>query len=148
MMLRINRQTDYAVRVILILARQPEGKKLSTAFIRDEMVIPRAFVQRIVARLAAHKLVTTFPGRDGGLMLSRPAKQITLLDVVEAFEGRLCISDCFDDGSTDCPFEAGCPVRDRWQRLQSVMTRELAGMNFADLSKQETNPRQRISSKG
>jgi Rrf2 family protein len=147
-MLKINRQTDYAVRVILILARQPEGRKLSTAYIRDEMLIPRAFVQRIVARLAAHNLVTTFTGREGGLMLSRPAKQITLLEVVEAFEGRLCISDCFDDGSLDCPFDAGCPVRDRWGRLQSVMARTLAGMNFADLSKQAANPGKRIPGKG
>jgi Rrf2 family protein len=138
-MLKINRQTDYAVRVILLLARQPDGTRLSTAYIRDEMLIPRAFIQRIVAKLAAEKLVTTFPGRYGGLTLSRPARQITLLDVVEAFEGKLCLSDCFEDGSLDCPFEINCPVRDRWGRLQAVMTRELKSMNFADVAREE-NP--------
>ena len=147
-MLKITRQTDYAVRVLLLLAKQPEGKKLSTSHIRDEMLIPRAFIQRIVARLAAEKLVATFPGRDGGIMLSRPARQISLLEVVEAFEGRLCLSDCFDNGSLDCPFERDCPVRDRWGRLQAVMTRELKNINFSDLSRQGTPSRVKAASKG
>jgi Rrf2 family protein len=136
-MIRINRQTDYAVRVLLLLARQPEGTKLSTAFVRDEMLIPSAFIPRIVARLAAEGLVNTYPGRDGGITLSRPAAQISLLNVVEAFEGKLCLSDCFDGGSTDCPFETSCPVRGRWGRVQAAMAREMSAMNFADMSRDE-----------
>ncbi len=136
-MIKINRQTDYAVRVILLLAKQPEGTKLSTAFIRDEMLIPHAFVARIVARLAAERLVTTYPGRDGGLTLSRPAAEITLLQVVEAFEGRLCLSECFESGNVDCPFEHGCPVRGRWGRVQAAMAREMAAMNFAEIAREE-----------
>jgi len=136
-MIRINRQTDYAVRVLLILARQPEGTKLSTAFIRDEMLIPGAFIPRIVARLAAEGLVTTYPGRDGGITLSRPASQISLLNVVEAFEGKLCLSDCFAGGNTDCPFETACPVRGRWGRVQAAMAREMSSMNFAEMTQDE-----------
>lgn len=136
-MLKINRQTDYAVRVILLLAKQPAGAKLATALIRDEMLIPGAFIPRIVARLAAEGLVTTYPGRDGGITLARPAEQITMLHVVEAIEGKLCLSECFEDGSVDCPFEIGCPVRGRWGRLQAAMVRELASMNFADIIRQE-----------
>jgi DNA-binding IscR family transcriptional regulator len=41
-MIRINRQTDYAVRFILSLARREEGKRVSTAEIRKEMLIPPA----------------------------------------------------------------------------------------------------------
>ena len=133
-MLKINRQTDYAVRVILLLAKQPAGTRLSTSIIRDEMLIPRVFVQRIVAKLATEKLVNTFPGRDGGLCLARPPSEITLLDVVEAFEGKLCLSDCFEYGNTDCPFEQNCTVRGRWSRVQQAMAKELASMNFADMA--------------
>ena len=34
-MLKINRQTDYAVRVVLALARREPGARLSSAQIRD-----------------------------------------------------------------------------------------------------------------
>jgi Rrf2 family protein len=133
-MLRINRQTDYAVRVLLCLARLPDGTRLSTALIQQQMLIPPSFVPRIVAKLAAVGLVTTYPGRDGGLTLSRPAGEITLRDVVDAFEGPLCLSDCMTGGELDCPFESTCPVRGRWSRLQAVILRELAQTTFADLA--------------
>ena len=87
-MLKINRQTDYAVRVILALTKQGEGARLSSGEIQREMLIPPALMSRIVAQLARAGLVNTFPGREGGLMLPRPAAQITLKDVVEAFEDR------------------------------------------------------------
>ena len=72
-MLKINRQTDYAVRVILALAKQGEGARLSSGAIQHEMLIPPTLMPRIVAQLAHAGLVNTFPGRDGGLSLPRPA---------------------------------------------------------------------------
>jgi Rrf2 family protein len=133
-MLRINRQTDYAVRVLLCLARLPDGTRLSTGLIQQQMLIPPSFVPRIVAKLASVGLVTTFPGRDGGMTLSRSASEITLRDVVEAFEGPLCLSDCMAGGELDCPFESACPVRGRWSKLQAVMLRELEQTSFAELA--------------
>ena len=78
-MLKINRQTDYAVRVVLALAKRGEDIRLSTAEIQQEMLIPPALMTRIVAQLAREGLVNTYPGRDGGLMLPRPASQIVSL---------------------------------------------------------------------
>ncbi len=136
-MLRINRQTDYAVRVVLALAKRGEGIKLSTSEIQQEMLIPPAFMSRIVAQLARTGLLNTFPGREGGLMLPRPAAQITLKDVVEAFEGPIILSACMQaKGEDDCPFRANCPVRTRWGRVQAAMLREMASVTFDDLAKE------------
>ena len=136
-MLKINRQTDYAARVILALAKHGEGVRLSSAEIQREMLIPRAFMTRIVAQLAREGLVNTFPGRDGGLMLPRPASQITLKDVVEAFEGPILLSECMQaKGEDDCPFQSNCPVRSKWGRVQAAMMREMASISFEDLVKE------------
>jgi Rrf2 family transcriptional regulator, iron-sulfur cluster assembly transcription factor len=132
-MIRINRQTDYAVRFILSLARREEGRRVSTAEVRKEMLIPPALAQRIVAELARGNFIRTFPGRDGGLVLSRPAREINLRQIVEHFEGKFFISDCLTDGG-DCPFDNNCPVRFRWVRLQSQMVRELEQITFEDLA--------------
>jgi Rrf2 family transcriptional regulator, iron-sulfur cluster assembly transcription factor len=132
-MIRINRQTDYAVRLILSLARREEGKRVSTAEVRKEMQIPPAMAQRIVADLARGNFILTFPGRDGGLVLSRPAREINLRQIVEHFEGKFFISDCLIDGG-DCPFDNNCPVRFRWTRLQSQIIRELEQITFEDLA--------------
>ena len=136
-MLKINRQTDYAVRVILALAQRGEGVRLSSAEIQQEMLIPKAFMTRIVAQLAREGLVNTFPGRDGGLMLPRPASQINLKEVVEAFEGPILLSECMQaKGEDDCPFRSNCPVRSKWGRVQVAMLREMASITFEDLVKE------------
>ena len=133
-MFKINRQTDYAVRVVLALAKRGESIRLSTAEIQQEMLIPKAFTTRIVAQLAHAGLLNTFPGRDGGLMLPRPASKITLKDVVEAFEGPILLSECMQaKGEDDCPFRTNCPVRSKWGRVQVAMLREMASITFEDL---------------
>lgn len=130
-MLKINRQTDYAVRVVLALARQGQLARLSSAAIQQEMQIPKAFMGRIVAQLSQAGLVNTFPGRDGGLSLAHSPQAISLLQVVEAFEGRLLLSECLQlKGESDCPFAGHCPVRPNWGRVQGAMAREMAAITF------------------
>ena len=133
-MLKINRQTDYAVRVILALAKLGEGARLSSGEIQQQMLIPPTLMPRIVAQLAHAGLVNTFPGREGGLSLPRPAAQITLKDVVEAFEGPVLLSECLQvKGEDDCPFQSNCPVRSKWGRVQVAMLREMAAITFESL---------------
>ena len=136
-MFKINRQTDYAVRVLLALAKAGEGVRLSSGAIQQEMLIPPALMSRIVAQLARAELVNTFPGREGGLMLPRPASQITLKDVVEAFEGPILLSECMQvKGEDDCPFQSNCPVRSKWGRVQVVMLREMAAVTLESLAQE------------
>ena len=136
-MLKINRQTDYAVRVVLALAKQGEGARLSSGEIQRQMLIPQALMPRIVAQLARTELVNTFPGRDGGLMLPRAASRITLKDVVEAFEGPILLSECLRvKGEDDCPFQSNCPVRSKWGRVQVAMLREMAAITFESLAQE------------
>ena len=136
-MLKINRQTDYAVRVVLALAQRGEGVRLSTSEIQQEMLIPKALMTRIVAQLAHDGLVKTFPGRDGGLMLPRSSSQISLKDVVEAFEGPILLLECLQvKGEDDCPFQSNCPVRSKWGRVQVTMLREMASISFESLAKE------------
>jgi Rrf2 family protein len=147
MMIRINRQTDYAIRLILSLAKREEGARVSTAEIRKEMLIPPVLAQRIVADLARGNFIQTFPGRDGGVMLSRPPHEINLRQVVEHFEGKFLISDCLVEKG-NCPFDNNCPVRFRWTRLQSLIVLELEKITFQELAQDALSGRDLFQSIG
>lgn len=123
-MFRVNRRTDYAIRVMLAVAKRGSGARISTQDIQEEMLIPRPFLQRIVAELAAAELLSTFPGPKGGIELGRPANEINLKHVWEAIEGPLLISDCLLTLET-CVLGKGCPVRNRWARIQTLIANEL-----------------------
>lgn len=96
------------------------------------MLIPAAFLQRIVATLANENFIVTQPGRDGGITLARPPEAINLLQLVEAFEGPIWLSDCVEHLQS-CVFGQTCPVNRRWARLRDVIRAELESATFADL---------------
>ncbi len=134
-MIRINRQTDYAIRVILTLARQGDKAMLPTAQIQQEMLIPKALSLRVVAELSKGGFIVTYPGRDGGLKLARPAAEINLRQVVTHFEKNFTISECLHK-SDSCPFDQSCPVRCRWSRLQALILDELENTTFDELARE------------
>lgn len=131
-MLRINRQTDYAVRVVLALSKKPKGMRLPTSEIGREMLIPPALLQRIVAELAAGGFIETQAGRDGGISLAHDPSQITFLQVVEQFEGELYLSDCVIKPD-ECPFQRRCPVHCQWIRLKNILRDEMSRITFQQL---------------
>jgi Rrf2 family protein len=134
-MIRINRKTDYAIRVLLALAKQEGEGTLPSSKIQQEMLIPRALSLRVVAELARGGFIITYPGRDGGLKLARPANEINLRQVVTYFESNFSVSDCLTEKS-ECPFDQQCPVRSRWGRLQAVILKELESFTFDELARE------------
>jgi Rrf2 family protein len=134
-MIRINRKTDYAIRVLLALAKQGDEAMLPTSQIQQEMLIPRALSLRVVAELSKGGFIVTYPGREGGLKLARPAAEINLRQVVTYFESNFTVSECLHGGGT-CPFDNSCPVRCRWARLQALILKELENTTFDELARE------------
>ncbi|GAB4539199.1 MAG: Rrf2 family transcriptional regulator [Anaerolineales bacterium] len=131
-MLKINRQTDYAVRVILSLSRKEPNTRVSTSEIGREMLIPAALLQRIIADLASGGFIRTQTGRDGGISLARDPQTLNLLEIVEHFEGELFLSDCILKPG-ECHFEPTCPVHCQWVRLKDLLRAEMARITFTQL---------------
>jgi Rrf2 family protein len=131
-MLSISRETDYAARVILHLALQPPGQRATAGQIAELRLIPRALVRRVVTRLAAAGLLVTVRGGDGGIMLARPAGEITLLEVVEALEGPLALNACTVEPDL-CLLMPACTVHQAWMHARDVLRQELRRVTFAAL---------------
>ena len=133
-MFRINRETEYAIRMLLSLTKRGAGLRASTTEIQEEMVIPRSFAQRIIASLARGSFVKTFPGRDGGVMLARPARDINLLQLLVYFENYYFVSGC-QNSDGECPFQDECPICTKLELLRSVMSHELECVSLEDLAR-------------
>lgn len=137
-MLRLNRRTDYAIRVLLALSKRGENVRVPTAVIQEEMLIPPVLALQVVAQLAKGGFILTHAGRDGGIELARPPRLITLLQVVEYFEGPIHVSECIN-GKIDCPFDTVCPVRRQWGHLDGIIRMALSKVTFADLAEDARN---------
>lgn len=84
--MRVSAKTDYAVRAAVELACSPEGpvKGEHLAYAQD---IPLQFLEHILLDLKHSGIVRARRGAKGGYWLAKPAKDVTLAEVIRAVEG-------------------------------------------------------------
>jgi Rrf2 family protein len=127
--LQITRQADYAVRAVLYLSKLSNGGHATTRKIALDREIPPSFLAKIVSQLSIAGVVNTSRGARGGVSLSRPPKNITLLEVIEAIDGPICLNECVNDPSV-CRFSDTCTVHEFWASAQADLVDRLAATDF------------------
>ena len=128
----LRRNTDYALRLMIGLARHGEDASVSTRTLAEEQDVPYQLACKLMQQLHGAKLVESVMGAKGGFRLGRDPGRISLLDVVEVIQGRLSLNRCLvSDGC--CPRKESCPVRARMGELQSQMDQYLGGVTLDDL---------------
>ncbi len=123
------------MRAVLDLANHT-GVRRKAREIAEEMGIPSRYLTQILANLVQHGLLTAVAGPAGGYCLSRPAKDISLLDVVEAAEGPISLDRCVIKGGP-CTWEDTCPIHVPWARAQKAMASQLSSTSFGDLAESD-----------
>jgi len=132
--MQLTREGDYGIRSVLYLARQPYKKISFVTEISEEYKIPRSFLAKILQKLVKAKIVRSYRGVKGGFSLARQAKDISVLDVLEAIEGKLAMNICLAD-KKKCDFSRNCPIHSVWASVQSKVVEVLKKSNFEDLSR-------------
>ncbi len=127
----ISRRTDYAIRMLTELAREPGGSAVSVRQLAEEGGVPYAFARGIQRDLSAAGLVTTTRGARGGIRLARDPRSITLLEVVEALQDISC-SVCTKD-PTWCARMGGCRVHSVWREMDALVRQYLAHQDLETL---------------
>lgn len=97
--------------------------------------MPQAFLERILARLRDGGLVATRRGAGGGYRLARPARSISVGDVVTAIEGPLSLVGCLSDEQA-CEHSLDCASKGVWRRLDDAINAALDGISLEELAAQ------------
>ncbi len=88
-------ETDYAVRMIAVLSENSDKKEaLGAAEIGEAACVPKPTALKVLRMLKDRKIIRSTIGKNGGYMLAKPPYAITLLEVIEALEGKIEISRC------------------------------------------------------
>jgi Rrf2 family nitric oxide-sensitive transcriptional repressor len=83
---------EYALRAVVDLASR-DGQPVPIAAVAERTLVPKPYLAKILQTLTRAGIVTARRGTCGGVSLTRPADQVTLLEVVNAVEpvGRIAI---------------------------------------------------------
>ncbi|HMK37902.1 MAG TPA: Rrf2 family transcriptional regulator [Bacteroidota bacterium] len=132
-MMQLSMTGEYAVRTMIHLAALPSGELVQICDISREWDIPEGFLRKIVAQLSKDGLILSRRGAGGGITLSRPAEALTLLDVIEAVEGKVFLNKCLIAPGM-CRFNPACAVHLLWCDAQRSLRTILAGKTLAELA--------------
>ena len=135
-MFRLSKLTDYAVVVLVRLARDDAravapGAVQTSPGISSATGIPEPTVAKVLKAMAGKGLVTSLRGARGGYRLSRPLDAIPVADVIEAIDGPIALTACVDGG--DCESQCLCPMRGRWDPVNAAIRTALGAITLADM---------------
>jgi Rrf2 family protein len=85
--MRISTKGEYGLLAIIDLAMQPGEASVQALQIAERHDIPKQYLDQLMLMLRKAGLIESTRGRQGGYRLARSARNITLLNVVEAMEG-------------------------------------------------------------
>ena len=146
-MLRVTKLTDYATVVLTVLAATPDAV-LSASELAERAGLETPTVSKLLKPLAQAGLVEGFRGSHGGYRLARPAGAVSLIEIVEAMEGPLGMTECSVHAGS-CGIEDQCGVRANWRHINDVVVEALRSVTLAQMlappvRSPETNDARRI----
>ncbi|MEE2565662.1 RrF2 family transcriptional regulator [Hyphobacterium marinum] len=120
--MRLNIQTDYALRLMMHLAVKRDGL-VSAAETANLFGVSKSHLMKVASALVRAGYVESVRGRSGGLRLSPEGFAVSVGDVVRLMEGDLDVVECFQKGGGECLISPACKLRGALHRaLEAFLT--------------------------
>ena len=132
----ITRATEYAIRAVLFLAKQPRGEVVFKKDICRTQNITPAFLTKIFQPLIKAGIVGSQRGVGGGFFLLKNPDEVTLLELIQAQEGPLYLNQCLTQEGA-CERDVFCPVHGAWREIRAELTSTLSRYTFDYLIREE-----------
>ena len=133
--MQVSRTLDYAVRSLTYLSKDPIGR-FSIKEISQNQHVPLNYLAKIMRKLVNKGIVRSMVGPEGGYVLRKSPREITLREVYEAIEGEFRMIDCMEKDSI-CFLYENCPQLQVWDKLQISMIKILESTTLEDMLKQK-----------
>ncbi len=128
----VRRNTDYALRLMVNLAKNYGNGPISTRAAAAEEGVPYQLACKLMQKLQKSELIRSCMGPKGGFRLEREPSKISLCEVVEAIQGPISINRCLIMAGA-CERQKSCMARTKLAELQQHIRDYLDGIKLDDL---------------
>ncbi len=128
--MNFQKSTRYALYAAMEMARSNPGTTVTVAEVADRYGVPGSVLAKVFQQLVRGEIAVGTRGQRGGYRLTRPASELTMLDVIDTFESRPSPGECAAlDQVEECCRVGSC-------RLQRVFDEvdEVARCTYASIS--------------
>ena len=118
--MKLSTRSRYGTRAMLDIALHSEGGPTMLKDIADRQSVSPKYLDHILAALRKAGLIKNIRGKGGGYVLTRPASNITVNDIIKVVEGSIAPVECIDNPAF-CTKTNTCAVIDLWKQLKESM---------------------------
>ena len=131
--MRLLSSTDYALRVLMLLAAADNGERMSVdALARELGGLSRNHLHKIVQELTALGLTRTARGTGGGVALAVPPETVRLGSLMRQLEADQPIVECFRHDGCACTLLPTCRLRGMLRAARDAFYQSLEAFTLAD----------------
>jgi len=130
--MRLNVQTDYALRVLVVLAASP-GRRWPMPTLASAYDISLDHLRKVTQRLVKGGVVVSTRGRGGGVELAPDAERTTVGDVVRLMEPDFDLVECMGPKNR-CKLTPACGLIGVLHRARARFLEELDQVTLAQLT--------------
>lgn len=134
--MQLTKQANYAVRTLVYCAvnapQQSRVNEIATAYNISELSL-----FKFIKPLVDSGLLESVRGRHGGIRLARPAKDITMAEVIRITEENFALAECFGVGEVSCPLVGNCETNAALAEALDAFFNVLGKYTIEDLAKRE-----------
>lgn len=135
--MKFNTKTRYGLRAMIEIARETENGGIFQKEIAERQGLSNKYLDHIIYSLKVSGLITNVKGKKSGYILTKPAEEITIFDIHNAFEPGICIIDCLIP-TYKCDRETSCSAKLFWDGLNNIIIDYFKATSLSDLlNKQE-----------
>ena len=131
----LSQTSDYALRAVLVLAREFDKRSLRAYEIARATGAPANYLSKTLNALAKAGVLTSARGPQGGFSLAVPPDSLSIARVIDCFETRKPQSTCIRGGGP-CNPALPCSAHHRWSEITQARRAPLS-MSVASLIGQD-----------
>jgi Rrf2 family protein len=132
--MKLSSKSRYALRILLQIGYENlNGNQLAPGrLIAAKQEITEPYLEQIMIPLKKGGLVETVRGCNGGYKLKKSPSEITVLDVIELFDGPVCLAEC-GVKENRCEKSGKCIASKAWEELSSVFREAAAKITLSSI---------------
>ncbi len=143
--MKISKKCQYALKAVFELAWRDQGDPIKTSDIAKAQRISLRFMEIILNELKHGGFVESRRGNEGGYMLARDARNLTIREVIEYIEGPISIApDAIKDNGNGA-FRGNEAFKGLWREVNNAVCEVCDSKTFADLVEFERAKRGRCA---
>lgn len=137
----------YGLKASLFLASRQKADYISIRKMSRELNISFHFLTKVLQQLTGSGLMESYKGPNGGIRLAKSGHKISLLEVIEAIDGKDLLTECAL-GLPGCGTEKPCPLHEGWATIREGIRDMLEETNLVELATKGKKMNLRITDEG